>query len=237
MRYLGGKYRLARKIVAEILRAAPETQGFCEPFMGGGAVTLELAKHRPTLAGDAGPGLLDLYRLVCTGWRVPAAGVSDSEYRFLRNNLRGSGLAVVAAVGFGLSFGGKFFDGLARPSACYASQFNNWADRFCAQSGIHLRPEATVDYTNWRQYAQPGVTFYADPPYAATEGYALAGAWDAKTFFAEARLWRACGARVFISEFSAPFRCVAEFTRTVEVDNASGKPRKTCVDRLFEVDP
>jgi hypothetical protein len=67
MRYLGGKSKLARKIVARVLDLAPETRGFCEPFMGGGAVTLELAKHRPTLAGDGFRGLLNMYQALRQG--------------------------------------------------------------------------------------------------------------------------------------------------------------------------
>ena len=48
MRYLGGKSRLAKKIVGVIKARAPETLGVCEPFMGGG-------EHRK--AATSQPGL------------------------------------------------------------------------------------------------------------------------------------------------------------------------------------
>jgi hypothetical protein len=100
---------------------------------------------------------------------------------------------------------------------------------------VLLAPDG-LDLAQWQQYVGPGITVYLDPPYEGTEGYPGVF-FDTQACFAEARKLRALGARVFLSEFNAPFRCIAEFKRDITVNRVAGKPRKTCVDRLFEVDP
>jgi site-specific DNA-adenine methylase len=234
MQYLGGKSRLARKIVDVIRERAPETLGVIEPFCGGCAVTEKLCAWRPTLASDAFPGLVDMLVAVRQGLRLPVDGVTDQEYRACKAlAAAGNRDPMIVAIGFGLSFGGKWYGGLTRPPTRYAGHWNRWADRLAACRNLILQ---AADYRDYSNCAGPGVTFYCDPPYRGTEGYET-GAFDSAAFDSQCLAWRRAGARVFVSEFEAPWTVVVEIPRTVAVDNSSGGVRKTCIDRLYEVEP
>ncbi len=162
-------------------------------------MTEALACLRPTLAGDLFSGLTDMHRAVRSGFRLPN-NVSDLEYVDLKQKAKIERSPLICAVGFGLSFGGKWFAGITRPDTKYTKQFNKWADRFQKQQNIFLR-EDSVSFLSWREFARPGVTFYCDPPYVQTTNYAT-GVWNPEFLIQEAWAWKALGARVFISEFS-----------------------------------
>ena len=238
MRYLGGKSRLAKKIVGVIKARAPETLGVCEPFMGGGAMTLELAKWRPVLAGDRAPGLADLYRAIGRGFRLPSHGTTFEEYNRLKTEARQGVVSPLhTAVGFFLTFGGMWFRGAhpAEPTQVYAKQFNTNAEIWSQQNNIYLVQDA-CDFTDWRNYMRPGMTVYADPPYEGTEPYRACPVWISDIFYKEARIWRELGARVFISEFDCPFTCIWKEHRKAATSQP-GLERKSAIDRLYEVDP
>lgn len=77
MRYLGGKSRLAAKIVGEIRKVCPPPIHVYEPFCGGAAVTREFAEQGYTVsASDLFPGLCDMHRASCAGFRLPS-GCTD----------------------------------------------------------------------------------------------------------------------------------------------------------------
>jgi DNA adenine methylase len=237
MQYLGGKSRLARKIVSVLRERAPETVGVVEPFCGGGAVTEHLCAWRPTLASDLFPGLVDLLIAVKQGFRLPVDGVTPYEYQQLKRlALSGSTSPKVISAGFALSYSGKWFGGHAKVThndkADYAVYFNNWADRWSKLDQLWLQ---TADYRSYDFAAQQGTTFYLDPPYRGTEGYTT-GTFNHHEFDAKCLQWRQAGARVFVSEFSSPFTEVWCNHRRVCVNNAI-KHDKTCVDRLYEVLP
>lgn len=235
MQYLGGKSRLGAKIVSEILFRAPETVGFVEPFMGGAGISLHLSAQRPTICGDLFAGLANMHAAAVDGFRFPEAACTDLEYAELKRlSALGNRSPIVVATGFGLSFGGKYFGGLARPADRYQRHFNSGADKLAAQKKLVICREPR-DFRDWRDLARPNITFYCDPPYASTEKY-VTGTFDTLAFIQECLIWSRLGARVFVSEFDLPgFSPIAEFPRTVAVDNASGKPRKSCIDRLYEV--
>lgn len=239
MRYLGGKSRLARKIVDVIKQRAPETRGIIEPFCGGAAVTEYLCAWRPTLAADAFPGLAGMLDAVRQGLRLPIEGVTDAQYAALRDAARaGNHDPFTVAVGFGLSFGGRWFGGNARcipgdPKEDYGRFFNAWADRLTTCSDLTL---AEADYQEFADLAEPGTTIYCDPPYRATTGYAT-GYFDSDKFDQMCWFWRSKGARVFVSEFWTPWAVVGEFPRQINLDRNRGSVCKPCIDRLYEVDP
>ena len=241
MQYLGGKSRLAKKIVKVLQDLAPETLGVVEPFMGGGAVTEQLCKWRPTLASDGFRGLAGMYEAIRAGLRLDPEGVTDEQYQQLRDRaLAGDRSPEVVAVGFGLSFGGKWYGGNRRVkhdgSRDSANYFNNWADRFCKLERLWIDE---CDYADRLAIARPGLLYYCDPPYAGTEGYST-GPFDHGAFYLFCRRCALAGARVFVSEYSMPDGLaveVASFRKDESLNRGiAGKgSAKYVEDRLFEV--
>lgn len=120
-------------------------------------------------------------------------------------------------MGFGCSFGGKWFGGYAK---------NATGTNYAAQSKRSVLKDLqglrTVEFTNldYRQVPIPrGAVIYADPPYADTTGYGKEK-FDSAEFWSCMRLLATTGHTVFISEQHAPpdFVCIWEkpFTRTLD---------------------
>lgn len=234
MRYVGGKGRIARSIVQTIIELSPTATIAVEPFMGGGAVTAELARRfELVLASDAHPDLSLMWQAVVAGWTPPDV-VTEEEYADLRN---AAPSALRGFVGFGGSFGGKWFGGFARGGETAAGTPRNHqgeSSRTVARIGKTLRAGCVaVTHADYQSAPViPGSVIYCDPPYAATQGYAT-GAFDSVEFWAWAEIASDI-ADVYVSEYTAPpwWRCVwsAEKRQSVTMP-AQG--RETRTERLF----
>src|SRR3982751_7120269 len=104
MQYMGGKARIARRVVAAILADTTAREIWFEPFIGGGNVMEHAAPHFARSVGaDAHPDLIMMWEHVTAGGMIPDF-VGREEYQELRKQspswLRGF-------AGFGASFGGK----------------------------------------------------------------------------------------------------------------------------------
>lgn len=84
---------------------------FWEPFCGGLSVSVRLAAHGPGIVSDANPALISMYQAVRDGW-VPPEHVTREEYQAARTLPDSDPLK--GFIGFGCSFGGKWFGGMAR---------------------------------------------------------------------------------------------------------------------------
>lgn len=203
MQYMGGKSRIAKQVAATILASTNERSYYFEPFVGAGSVAAQMVPHfKRAYLSDASPDLIALWEALQRGW-TPPENVTEDMYAFQRN-------APVSAlrgfVGYGCSFGGKWFGGYARHSG-----------KCCpipTSSAIHsssslVRKAGRVSGANffcldYRDLLIPnGSVVYCDPPYAGTTGYGHTGAFDSDEF------WKwvtsmAHYATVFVSEYSAP---------------------------------
>lgn len=228
MLYLGGKTKIATKIVPAI-RAEQGDRPCWEPFCGGLGVTRQLAKMSYGVATDAHPALMSTYAAARSGW-VPPTTVSDDDYRRARelpdtDPLKGF-------VGFFCSFGGKYFGGRARDP----QSDRNFADE--AARSLLRTVEETKHWTFDRlsfldeQPEALDAFIYADPPYANTTQYSLP--FDSAVFWNHCRRWAAF-VPVYVSEFACPVphREVLRITRGKGV----GGVRKPCIDLLVEVLP
>ena len=234
MRYQGGKSRIARAI-AEVINAvygreipdstadsrihySPDGGGsrtFVSLFCGSCAVESKVRGFDRVILNDRHPYLIALMRGVQEGWEPPDI-VTEDEYRFVRDN-KDLIPALTGFVGFGCSFGGKWFGGYAR---------NAGGTNYAAQSKRSLLKDVanltTARYLNMDYRAvpiPPGAVVYADPPYRDTTGY-TGEKFDSTEFWDYARLIAETGHKIFVSEQQAPdgWRCVWEkpFTRTLD---------------------
>jgi len=155
--------------------------------------------------------------------------VSEEEYKRVRNNLD-ENPAYSGFVGFGCSFGGKWFGGYAR---------NKTGTNYAAQSKRSvLKDFATLKNAkftclDYRDVDIPnGAIIYADPPYRNTTGYGKAK-FDTDAFWDYARKISKTNL-MFISEQEAPEDFVAvwqrSFTRTLDV-NKDNQPK--VIEKLF----
>lgn len=158
-----------------------------------------------------------MLRGVQSGYSLPES-VTEDEYGAVRDN-KDADPILAGFVGFGCSFGGKWFGGYAR---------NKIGTNYAAQSKKSLlRDMATLSGAEFLCHDYRGVPIprnavvYADPPYNNTTGYSV-GKFDTDEFWKCMRLIAQTGHTVFISEQTAPDDFVAiwekPFTRTLDRD-------------------
>ena len=109
MQYQGGKSRIASHIVSKIREMYPTATEIWEPFCGGGAVTLALAKAGFRVhASDSHEDLILMWQALMRGETAPFADVTEAEHAALRT---AAPSARRGFVGFGASFGGGWWNG------------------------------------------------------------------------------------------------------------------------------
>lgn len=227
MRYLGGKARIAKAILAAI--QPKRDQLWVEPFVGGGWVAVESAKYVDRLLlADRHTELIVLWQALYAGW-VPPAHISEAEYQQFKV---GGEPHIRAFVGFGCSFGGKFFGGYAR------GEQRNWAaeaSRSLVKKITVIRQcqEVTWYATRYHRLQLPSkpCTIYCDPPYIGTTKYQWP--FSHKKFWAWADKQAEAGHAIYVSEYKAPahWRAAAEFQTKTDMNTANGKEPR--LERLW----
>lgn len=198
MQYLGGKSRIAKDIARVILELTDDRQHYVEPFVGAGSVAAELAPHfTDAVLSDASPDLIELWRALQDGW-TPPASVSKEEYQEQRyapvSALRGF-------VGYGCSFGGKWFGGYAANND--GRNYARTGGALLAKRIIPLKA-ATLYNLDYRDLVIPdGAVVYCDPPYRNATKYDRLADFDSDEFWKVAESWSE-RSTVFVSEYEAP---------------------------------
>ncbi len=215
VQYMGGKARIAKDLARVMLEIAPQRDVYLEPFLGGCHVLPQMAPHFDlSIATDVMPDVAILWRDALAGAFVPPTEVTREQYAGLRH---AEPSALRGFVGFGCSFGGRFFEGYA--SNARGSDFVAPAARGIERKLSTVTASRTVireqDYRDHEP--APGTVVYCDPPYAGTKPFSGAPLWDAEAFWATMREWVERGAVVFVSEYAAPRGWVSVWTKTANV--------------------
>ena len=225
MQYLGGKSRIANSIAKVINENDCEV--FVSLFCGSCAVETKVKASKKIL-NDKHPYLISMWRSLQNGWEPPDI-ITKEQYYEIKENIAYSP-TLAGFVGFGCSFGGKWFGG-------YAS--NKKGDNYCARAKKSVLKDlpgvkdATFTCVDYRQVEIPdGAVVYADPPYYNVTKYTT-GEFDHNEFWNYMReLSERC--KVYISEQDAPsdFECIwaHQVTRTLDRDKAN-QPKK--IEKLF----
>lgn len=205
MRYTGGKSRIAGKIADYI----PPGRLYIEPFLGGAAVYREVhSKFVKTLVADKHLDLCLMWSGLRDGWR-PDNYCSEEEYHYLKT---AESSAWRGLVGFGQSYGGKWFGGYARGTT-NAGYRRNYLDETIRNNQKIAPFLQTIICADYRALEPPrDSVVYCDPPYRKTLGYST-GEFDHDEFWETVRGWKGSGALVIVSEYDAPedFKPIAEF--------------------------
>ena len=226
MQYFGGKQKIS-KYIAEVINDIPGNY-YYEPFVGGGSVLEKVSKHT-RIASDINKYLISMYDSLQNGW-IPPKSISEEEYDYIKNN-KEENLALTGFVGFGCSFGGKFFGGYARDKR----KKEDFA--FTASNSLinQLPRIKDVEFFcgNYLSFAPINYVIYCDPPYVGTTKYSN-GSFDHKLFWETMRKWSKNNI-VFISEYIAPddFKCVLEIPTRTDMRNKNGKLISR-IEKLFQ---
>ena len=113
MRYQGGKSRIATSIAVAIERERESNQTFVSLFCGSCAVEAKLAPHFDrVICNDKHEYLIEMLKGVQNGYELPEH-ISEEEYKYIKYH-KDEDKVLTGFVGFGCSFGGRFFEGYAR---------------------------------------------------------------------------------------------------------------------------
>lgn len=223
---MGGKSQIASQI-AQVLEAArwgPD-QPYVEPFVGGASVIAKI--DGPRLAYDSHAGLIALYNALLDGW-IPPDTVTEDMYKAAQAGAYGP--ALTAFIGFGCSYGGRWFRGYAR-----GKKHNGDPQNFALYTKNSLL--AALPYlvgvkfaqADYRDLTPRGALVYCDPPYYGRSGYA--DPFDSATFWA----WARATSReniVIVSEYSAPSDWIPIWARSVP-SKLRVKNQSKQVERLY----
>ena len=228
MQYMGGKSRISKQI-AEILNSAiDKNTPFVSLFCGSCAIESKVQADVKIL-NDKHPYLIAMWQALQNGWMPPDVVTKEEYYRVKAN--MDENPALTGFVGFGCSFGGKWWGGYAKDKR---------GDDYCGQAKRGLLKDlvgiqsATFTCLDYHDVEIPdGAVVYCDPPYANTTGYTV-GQFDTNEFWNYMRqLSKRCD--VYVSEESAPddFECIwsKEKVRTLEKSDNVGRMK---VEKLFK---
>lgn len=171
MQYQGGKSRIASEITAKIRELHPQDVVIHEPFAGGGAMTLALAKAGfAVAASDTHPDLIQMWQAFkAEEWSV-FGDVTEEEYQLLRH---AQPSARRGFVGFGASFGGKFMGGMGRHHRGEGDPQRQYVWQDSVRSLAKMIE--VIDRVEWRladyRDTPDDALTYCDPPYLDTYAY------------------------------------------------------------------
>ena len=232
MRYMGGKSRTAGIIAGYLNMIREPGQPYWEPFVGAGWILERIRGTGANFASDANPYLVAMWQALQAGWKPPQV-VTEETYRAIKGAPGDYPPELVAFVGFGCSFGGKWFAGYARGDG------RNWASegkKSVLQKASQIKPLGVCFYVaDFLKVAPPAgrCLVYCDPPYLDTTDYGAVPEWNASAFWEQVEALGGYGHTVVVSEYQAPAgfsEVVAQRTHTELRETSGRSPR---VERLF----
>jgi DNA adenine methylase len=230
MVYVGGKSKVAKDLAAIISLFSPRV--YWEPFVGAGTV-IQYVKAPVKIGSDLDIHIASFLECVRDGW-LPPAEVSESDYQFLKSYvpLTRECYATKAAIGYGCSFGGKWFGGFARNTrhSSYAGYvYNSSRKQSPLLQGIQFKNQSYLDGL------PEGVDLiYCDPPYANTTSCGSGRQFDSKLFWDWCRAVALRGITVLVTEFTAPDFAMEIWRKEKPADLRRGD-NKGMTERLFLV--
>ena len=253
MKYLGGKQRLGKHlapVLHEIWENNEDLNGYLEPFCGSLGVLKNMTDidTKNIQANDYHADLIQMWKEVKAGTFKYPTSISEKEY--LEAKQMKSPNAHKAFVGFGMSFGGRYF-------GAYSQKYlNGKKEDFCKEMVNSLTRTApkiqNVKFTNkdYRKLTPKKKLIYCDPPYAYNK-YPIKyrrevkkyDTFDNEEFWEVMRKWSKNNL-VVVSETTAPddfvevwnqkrYRSAAQSAKT-RFSEKSDKPSEThTVEKLF----
>lgn len=224
MQYLGGKSRIAKQISKILNDNKRET--FVSLFCGACSIEF-LVEIENKILNDYHPYLISMFQDLQNGRTFPE-NITEEEYRQIKDKLdEDKGLS--GFVGFGCSFGGKWWGGYARQKKGL-----NYALTAKRSLSKKLKGIKNANFYNrdYRSVEIPDNSLvYCDPPYKETTSYSNSKDFDHEEF------WNYCrelskNNLVFISELTSPEDFVPVWTKNF-TRNLDASVVFNSVEKLF----
>lgn len=229
MRYMGGKSRISNEI-SNILNKFTEGKTFVSLFCGTCAIESKVTATKK-ICNDLHPYLIELLTAVQKGYELPDA-VTKEDYFKVREN-KDEDKALTGFVGFGCSFGGKWFGGYSNNNS--KNNYTKQSKNSLLRKMKTLTPETTI-FTNlsYKDVTIPvDSVVYCDPPYQRTTKYSNSKDFNHDEFWDYVRELSK-EHMVFVSEINAPLDFTVVWNksmkRTLRVDNENSF---SSVEKLF----
>lgn len=208
MRYLGNKTRLSKELKPILSRYLDGFNLYIEPFIGAAGMMQAFSSYGNKIGCDACPYIIALLQYIKTGNTFSESEVTEEIYNQVRVNYKAYPKHLVGFLGYGCSFGGKWFGGYARGGINSNGQPRDYAAesiRNINKLGSQLNNVALY----WKNYDDVktgrGNVIYCDIPYGysgKTTEYKQ-GAFNYGEFFYWARQESKANF-VYVSEYNAP---------------------------------
>lgn len=225
---MGGKSRISKSIAILINTYTDATLPFVSLFCGTCSVESKINNNKKIL-NDKHEYLIEMFKGLQNGYDLPES-ISEDEYRSIKQDLN-KDKVLSGFVGFGCSFGGKWFGGYARSCKTRDQATESKKSVLKDMEGLKYAEFLNLDYKDVE--IPKGSVIYADPPYKDTTMYGSKLKFDSEEFWDYMRKI-SIDNFVFISEEQAPddFECIweKELYRTLDV-NKNNQPIK--IEKLF----
>ena len=234
MKYLGGKHGIGNDISQFLFKVCPPdiVKGYLEPFCGSLGVFKHMTNkgYNKYIASDLHPDLIEMWKKIQNNSLKLPKNISEKDYEKLKHEKSPNALKAVA--GFGMSFGGVYFQSYAQK---YAGDSGRNFYQEMKRSLDKIAPFIQKDNVNfynksYKHWNPNNMLIYCDPPYENTSGYST-GDFNHVQFWDIIRKWSKNN-YVFISEENAPkdFKCVWKRNKRRTV---SSKKRGYKLEKLF----
>lgn len=231
MRYLGGKKLIADELASIITPYITET--YFEPFCGGLWVSVAIAKKCKSstvlFLSDIHPDLIMLYSALYKDKIELPEYVTEEQYKEYRHK---KSSALRGFIGFGCSFGGKWFGGYARDNT-QRNYFRESRDRLLKTFSVLRNFQIYFACQSYLELSPEDSTIYCDPPYRDTTVYNKIGIFNHDEYYTKVQEL-ATNNHVFCSEYSMPIGneiWQKEKTVAVNKDNRAVKN----IERLYKI--
>jgi len=233
MRYMGGKALNGKKIARLMSNDIQAAGVYVEPFVGGCNVIRYVSPSVVRVGSDAHLPLVAMWSALSTGW-LPPRGITEDDYKAIKQTHGYGFLPLYAYAGFGLSFGGKWWGGYTRDNAL--RDYNAEAYNTTTQKSHNIKNVwfLHADYTAWGWLR--GAVIYCDPPYEDTTGFKGVAPFISNDFWQ----WVDKMAHhniVYVSEQQTPLdSAVVVWTNEEQVAIRRNDEAKTRTEYLYRVD-
>lgn len=232
MKYVGGKNKIGKYIAEVMKQMVPPsmTSTYLEPFCGSLGVTVNMTDtYTDIYASDTHPDLIALWKDVQQGTFTPPTTLTELQWNNVKNIESPSSMK--AFVGFGCSFGGKYFSGYAQK---YTNGKNEDFLKAATNSMKKIQPKiqnVKFECCDYKKWTPENTLIYCDPPYAynnhpvkyrkSTKKYDV---FNNIEFWDKMREWSKDNF-VFISETTAPDDFISIWDR--ETYRSASQSKKT----------
>ncbi len=241
MKYMGSKSKIAKSLLALMLKNRTANQVFVEPFVGGCNVIDKVGGGR--IGCDNNKYLIAMYKYLQNN-PAPAFDQSKQHYDEVRQAFKNNDKSkfedwYIGYVGFMASANGRFFDGgYSGKSSTKIGTVRDYIDESIRGLDKQIPNLKDVDFIccDYKELViPPNSIVYCDPPYANSKNYSTGG-FNSDEFWEWCRGMVTQGHKIFVSEYDAPpdFKEVwsQEVTSSLRANSQVSGAKKS-VERLF----